>query len=279
MKKIIFAAMILYILVVLLSSCNQESPNKLEKTEEISSISDEVINVSCLAIPESVPENVDSLAVVRAGKIGCDGIRVLLAESKTGSNSYFVTFFTDTDGIKEEALYSLEGEVKILNEYESEHLNSIFVRDKIAKTATVPCFKLAYLFENPNYDSTYGAFFQFSQQPLTTGYFHKIIDRLGSPANCCAGNFSGGLNNLVSSHLWANESKGGYRTVVDKLKVWDDTYTRGYNYTFTSTSAHHDSDWSDNERCWPLPWPPYVECWEIDDDVSSVDMMYYVYTN
>lgn len=99
---------------------------------------------------------------------------------------------------------------------------------------------------------------------------------MGSPANCCAGNFPGGLNNLVSSHLWANESKDGYRTVVDKLKVWGETYQNGDSYTFTSTSAHHDSDWSDNKFHNPYPFP---RDWYIDNDVSSVDMMYYVYSN
>lgn len=266
------------ILFILMISCNQETPNELGKMSDVSSkISDQVVQVSSLVVPTTIPDKIDSLALLHAGKIGCDGIRMLLAESEKGNSSYFISFFTDTDGIKEEALYSLEGEAKILNQGEREHLNGILGADKLAKGATNPCWNLTYLFENTNYDSVYGDYFQFSQQTLSTGYFHKVINRLGSPANCCAGNFSGGLNNLVSSHLWANQTKYGKRMVVDKLKVWDGTYRSGDSYTFTSTSAHHDSDWSNNEKCWYVPWPPYEDCWEIDNDVSSVDMMYYVY--
>ncbi len=227
-----------------------------------------------MTVPDSVPSRINEIALKTAAENNCDGIRILLAISLVDSSTYFISFFTDEAGIKKEIILTTNGVVENLSEADRDYLNGLLKKKSLAK-ATGTCWDLAHFWVNANYSGDPN--FQFSQETYGIGYYHKVINRLGSPANCCAGNFPGGMNNLVSSHQWSNQTKDGYSMVVDRIQVWDGTYRSGNTRQFTGTSAYHDSNWSDDEWCWWVPWPPFEDCESIDNKVSSLDMMYHVY--
>ncbi len=278
MNKTIIYLIAVIVITFSFMQCSNENPTQaIYKNGDFGQISDKVASVQLLLVPSKVPEIVDSLAVIQALKIGCDGIRILEAESEKDENSFFVSFFTDTEGIKKEAIYSLDGENVILNEDESLYLNNILDTYYLKKTNN-DCdhiWRLAYIFENANYDSLNGLYYQFTQRAHNVGFYHKVCERLGT----ASGDFPGGMNNLISSHLWANEVRCGKKTVVDKFKVWDGTYRSDSSYEFTSTKAHHDNNYADESFWLNIPIPPWTVPYPLNDAVSSIDMTYWVYNN
>lgn len=76
----------------------------------------------------------------------------------------------------------------------------------------------------------------------------------------------------ISSHKWDNDYKTNpnYRTSVHQIKVWAGWNLSGYNQELTSSKAHADNNWSDEH------FDPPGNLISINDEVASLDMMYYV---
>lgn len=223
-----------------------------------------------MAVPDSIPEAVDEVALKKADQLGCDGIRLLLVSANGADCYYYVTFLSDKEKIKEDLFIAQSGDIMDITEADRQKITSLETNLLIEAGITCdPCWSLATVWKDAYYS---GSSFQFSQQTYSTGYFHKVINDLGAWASGCTVPFNGGFDNCISSHQWGNQTACGYRTVVDRMKVWTRQNRSGDSYTFTGTKAYHDNNWIDETYLDPLGFPH-----TINDEISSIDMMYYVY--
>ena len=270
---------LLFLLFIFIVGCETNSPNRInnEVAKETGLYpSDEIMAINSFAVPDSVPQYIDSTALSMAYDLDCDGIRILSALYSSGDSKYYVSFFTDTEGIKEEVLISDEG-IQSLSEVDKNQLNKIADNSFLSKELECHdhCWNLAHVYKDASYS---GDDFQFSQTAHNNGFFHKVINNLSATnVPCCAGYYHGGLNDCISSHQWANETKCGKRTVVDKLVAYTNTNRNGNYYEFSGTKAHQDDNWEDETYLEWLPTPPYWFPSTINDKASSLDMTYWVY--
>lgn len=278
-KKQTFNLVAIALLTFLLSCQTNQALEPLRGKDEISAINWNQIEFS---VPQNVTEELDSLVLIQAKNYECDGIRILA--TNLDSFSFLISYFTDDEGIKAEELYSADIGFNQLNQSQSTILASkigdytLRKKNPVDNEACYFCWPLAQFWVDANYS---GTCFQFSQEATSTGYYHKIIYNLSSSAPCCADNFSGGLNNIISSHRWDNEVICHLRTSVHQIKVWEEPNISGPSYTFTSSKAHYDNNYIDEDFCdWVLyTTPPMYICYTLNDKVSSIDMMYYVVNN
>jgi len=201
MKLKSYYSAITIIFVMLLGGCTK-GPVELE--DNVKSQSDEPraeIMETVLSVPESIPEHVDDIAVAEAVKDGFDGIRILAASSVESETKYLVSYFNDGNTeFEKELLIAEDGAIEHLNESERIYLKKSWEGRSLkkgAKSAFNICWELAEFG-----DGTYlsGTKFHFSQTTISDGWFHKIIYNLGSSQNCCETNYSGNLNDKISSH-------------------------------------------------------------------------------
>ena len=262
--------------LLILSSCQKaEGPISAAKDENDPAISQSIRDIS-LFEPGFVPEHIDSQAVYQALQLECSGIRILKARS-TSQEGYFVTYFNQDDetGIVDHSLFWQNGEQVVTSDLEKAFLVNRLENSSLRKTLHDDddewCWRLADFFRDANYSGTH---YKFTQRATTTGYYHKIIYNLYNNVSCCdsSSNYTGQLYQNISSHKWDNDynTNPNYRTSVHQIKVWAGVNLVGYNQELTSSKAHADTNWIDEY------FDPPGNLISINDEVASLDMMYYV---
>ncbi|HPG84538.1 MAG TPA: hypothetical protein PKY55_14735 [bacterium] len=270
-KVTIRSIAVIYLFIALIS-CQREpnAPHSLPDTIA------NAINYTdrTLAVPDSIPAVVDEAALKRAQELMCSGIRLLLIEPE---KSFLVSFFdpltqdvTTEEGIVESRIVNFDYKN---NRILSESIASTEIHSLAKSFSYNICWSLAQVFEDADYS---GDSFLFSQETSTTGYYHKIIYNLAQSQSCCWYNYSGTLNDCLSSHQWSYHNEGTLYTMVpDNFKVWRDAQRSGPSHTFNAAGSGcirecYDDNWID--EYW---WDNGLSV-TINDKVSSIDMSYWV---
>ena len=195
-------------------------------------------------------------------------------------SKYFVSFFNDGEDFDREILISQDGKIETLNDLEKSYLKKALAEMSLKKSSSALfsiCWSLATFYEDTNQS---GTSFRFSQTTTSNGWFHKIIYSLGVSQNCCAQNYTGNLDDKISSHKWVVHIQYGHATSPHSTKVrawgfkYGETNLSGPAYTFSSSECLEYDNYANKTYNQGYPQGD-----SLNDTVSCIDMLYLVYTH
>ena len=278
MKSIKFILTNLILILLIIIGCNKTSDNIVDSQENKNQgqISDQPLTPEFdFFMPDSIPDIINKKALEMALSQKCSNIRLL--QLKDTKNPTFHIYFFEDD-LKGIAAYTAELNVGQKEINKLSQVSLPYDAESLEKTLTdTKCWTLATFYTGA-YQS--GTSFTFSQQTTTHGWYHKIAMNLSYSLGCCGGNYSGSLDNVITSHYWEDDCCSPYGRIARPIAVhvYDEINldNSGSNYQYSTYSgdhryhvyyppvySNHDGDW-DGEG--------------VDDMVSSIDMFYRVFT-